>query len=158
MGGLKLIGLTARTNNINEMDPVTAKIGSLVNYYSSQQVAANFNNRANPGITYVAYTNYDSDEHGEYTFFIGEEITSAEKQDLSKFTQLVIPEGCYQRFTTNAGKMPDVVIQSWQEIWKMTNLDFGGKRKYHTDFELYDKRASDPTNTVVDIYIGIINE
>jgi predicted transcriptional regulator YdeE len=37
----------------------------------------------------------------------------------------------------------------------MTNSDFGGQRQYHTDFEIYDSRASDPANAVIDIYIGI---
>jgi len=40
-------------------------------------------------------------------------------------------------------------------LWKMNENDFGGKRKYLADFEVYDKRASDPSNAVVDIYIGL---
>lgn len=140
------------------MDPTLAKIGAIVNSYSGTQVASHFNGRVNPGVTYVAYTEYESDEHGEYTFFIGEEVRSTERQDLSKYTQLVIPAGCYQKFTTDSGTMPDVVIQSWQKIWNMTGSDFEGERKYHTDFEIYDKRAYDPANTVVDIHIGLINE
>ena len=50
--------------------------------------------------------------------------------------------------------MPDVVISAWQKIWAMDGNDFGGKRKYIADFEVYDERASNPNNTVIDIYIG----
>lgn len=50
--------------------------------------------------------------------------------------------------------MPDIVIQAWQAIWKMTPEDLGGKRTYRADFEIYDQRAQDPQNSVVDIYIG----
>jgi predicted transcriptional regulator YdeE len=49
------------------------------------------------------------------------------------------------------------VIDAWQQIWKMTTADFGGKRAYRADFEVYDERARDPTNTSLDIYVGIIS-
>lgn len=51
--------------------------------------------------------------------------------------------------------MSDIVIASWQKIWQMKESDFGGKRSYIADFEVYDQRARDPKNTVIDIYIGI---
>ena len=37
----------------------------------------------------------------------------------------------------------------------MKEDDFEAKRKYIADFEVFDQRASDPNNAVVDIYIGI---
>jgi len=37
----------------------------------------------------------------------------------------------------------------------MTAEDFGGKRAYQADFEVYDQRAQDPKNTSLDIFIGI---
>jgi predicted transcriptional regulator YdeE len=37
----------------------------------------------------------------------------------------------------------------------MTAADFGGKRQYLADFEVYDQRAANPNSAVVDIYIGI---
>jgi predicted transcriptional regulator YdeE len=43
----------------------------------------------------------------------------------------------------------------FQQIWKMSANDFGGERTYIADFEIYDQRASDPTNVILDIYIGI---
>lgn len=54
-----------------------------------------------------------------------------------------------------SGKMPEVVITAWQQIWEMTPEDFGGNRAYQADFELYDQRASDLANTSLDIYIGV---
>ena len=73
---IKLVGLTARTNNKNEMNPQTSKIGELAGRYWSQNVAAQIIDRKNPGVTLSVYTEYDSDEHGDYTYFIGEEVTS----------------------------------------------------------------------------------
>ncbi|EKD53900.1 MAG: DNA-binding protein [uncultured bacterium] len=151
---IKLIGLSARTNNKNEMDPKTSKIGELMGCYFSQNIASQIPNRKNFGITLSVYTEYDSDEHGDYTYFLGEEVNSFEKIPTGLQT-LTILAAKYQKFTTSAGKIPTVVINAWQEIWKMSPTDFGGKRAYKADFEIYDQRASDPENTILDIYIGI---
>jgi predicted transcriptional regulator YdeE len=51
--------------------------------------------------------------------------------------------------------MPMVLINAWQGIWRMPPESLGGERRYHTDFEVYDERASDPQNTILDIYVGI---
>ena len=121
----------------------------------TDQVAKNIKHRVNPGVTYSVYTEFESDEHGDYTYFIGEIVDSTDEQDLSQFKLLSIPESSYQKFTTEPGKMPDVVISAWQKIWAMKESDFGGKRKYISDFEIYDQRASNPNHAVIDIYIGI---
>ncbi|MEO8400786.1 MAG: GyrI-like domain-containing protein [Gammaproteobacteria bacterium] len=153
---IKLIGLSARTNNKNEMNPATSKIGELAGRYWSQGVASNILNRKNPGVTLAVYTDYETDEHGDYTYFIGEEVNSFEMIP-ADFQKLVIPTSKYQKFTTPEGKMPNVVITAWQQIWQMSAADFGGSRAYQADFELYDQRACNPDNTSLDIYIGIVN-
>lgn len=151
---IKLVGLTARTNNKNEMNPQTSKIGELAGRFRSQEIANQIPNRKNPGITLSIYTEYDSNEHGDYTYFIGEEVSSFENIP-SGLLKLTIPATKYQKFTTSSGKMTDVVISAWQQIWKMTSDDFEGDRAYIADFEVYDQRASDPANSSLDIYIGI---
>lgn len=151
---IKLVGLSVRTNNTNEMNPEVSKIGKLAGQFWGQNIANQIYNRKNPGVTYSVYTEYDSDEHGDYTYFIGEEVDSFENvpQELQTLT---IPAAQYQKFTTPSGKMPEVVINAWLQIWKMSANDFGGQRAYIADFEIYDQRAIDPNNTSLDIYIGI---
>lgn len=151
---IKLVGLTARTNNKNEMNAQTSKIGELAGRFWGQNMADQISNRKNPGVTLSVYTEYDSNEHSDYTYFIGEEVSSFENIP-SELQKLTIPGAKYQKFTTPAGKMPEVVVNAWQQIWKMTSYDFGGDRAYVADFEVYDQRAIDPANTSVDIYIGI---
>ncbi|HSW93627.1 MAG TPA: GyrI-like domain-containing protein [Gammaproteobacteria bacterium] len=151
---IKLVGLTARTNNKNEFNPQTAKIGELVGRFQGQNIASQIPDRKNPGVTLSAFAEYDSDEHGDYTYFIGEEVNSFENIP-ANLQKLTIPAARYQKFTTPSGKMPEVVINAWQKIWKMTSDDFGGNRAYIADFEVYDQRAADPARTVLDIYIGI---
>lgn len=152
---LTLIGVTVRTSNSNEIDPKSSKIAAHVNSYKTQGLANNIKHRVAPGVTYCVYTDYESDEHGEYTYFIGEAVDSTDDQNLSRFETLIIPKSNYQKFTTEPGKIPNIIIAAWQALWKMDENDFGGKRKYLSDFEIYDQRASDPNNAVVDIYIGL---
>ena len=151
---IKLIGLTVRTNNNDEMDWKKAKIGSLVAQFFSQNVAAEIPERVSPGSTLCVYTDYDSNEHGEYTYFIGEEVSSHDNIP-SSMKGHTIPASQYVKFTTSNGPMPEVVLNAWQQIWKMTSNDFGGNRTYKADFEYYDQRAMDPANTCLDIYVGI---
>lgn len=152
---ITLVGLTARTNNKNEMNPEKSKIGALAGLYWGNQVANDIQHRSKPGITDSVYTDFESDEHGEYTYFIGEVVDSLQDQDLEKFKTITIPASNYTKFTTESGKMPEVVISAWQQIWAMSETDFDTKRRYISDFEIYDERAIDPNNTVIDIYIGV---
>ncbi len=62
---IKLVGLTARTNNKNEINPHTAKIGELAGRFWSQNVAVQIPNRTNPNVTLAVYTEYDSDEQSD---------------------------------------------------------------------------------------------
>src|SRR5271170_312718 len=87
---IKLVGLTARTNNKNEMNPRTSKIGELAGRFWSQNIAGQISNRQNPGVTLSIYTEYDSNEHGDYTYFIGEEVISFENIP-SELQKLTIP-------------------------------------------------------------------
>lgn len=151
---IKLVGIKTRTNNANEFNAATAKISSCIENYYHNQLFEKIPNRKKPGVTYSAYTEYESDITGEYTYFFGEEVTSFDNVP-SDLATLVVPGQYYAKFTTSPGPMPDVVINAWQNIWKMSDEDFGGERSFRTDLELYDERAADYQNAVVDIYIGI---
>ena len=85
-----LIGTTVRTNNKNEMNPETSKIGKHFQTYFQNKVAENFKDRCSPNTTYSNYTEYESDEHGEFTHFIGEVVkNSIEDYKDSKFKKLI---------------------------------------------------------------------
>lgn len=151
---IKLIGITTRTNNKTEKDSLTAKINATVQQYFQQALPEKIPHRKTPGVTYIVYTQYESDFSGDYTCFIGEVVTIFEVVTLG-FEQLVIPAQDYIKFTCGPDKMPDVCIHAWQQIWGMTPVLLGGKRSYRADFEVYDKRSDDPQRTILDIYIGI---
>ena len=151
---IKLIGFTARTSNKYETNPATSKIAELAGRFWNQSLANEIPNRKNPGITFSVYTDYEDKEYGEYTYFIGEEVNSWENIP-EGFQPLTIPAATYQKFTTLPGKMPEVIIQAWEKIWKMSKDDFEGERTYIADFEIFDERATDPAHASLDIYIGI---
>lgn len=151
---IKLVGISVRTNNKNEFDSTQAKIPNTIEKYFTQNISEKILSRRNPGIIYCCYTDYENDMNGDYTYFIGEEVVNFSDK-LTELGELVIPEQDYVRFANGPGKMPDVCIEMWQQIWKMSNKELGGSRNYKTDFELYDERSKDKTNTILDIYIGI---
>ncbi len=151
---IKLIGITTRTNLTSEMNLATAKIGATVQKYFHGGLSEKIKNRKKADVTYCVYTDYESDFTGDYTYFIGEEVDSFD--DLPEgFETLVIPIQNYAKFTTESGPMPAVCIGAWQKIWTMTSAEFGNERAYIADFEVYDERALDHQNVVLDIYIGL---
>lgn len=150
---VKLVGISVRTSNELEMNPATAQIGATMQRFFMNNMQAKILNRKNSGRVFAVYTDYESNEHGPYTYFLGEEVTIFDKLDQG-FETLVISPQNYMKFTSNPGVMPKVVIDMWQNIWQMTESDFGGQRAYLADFEIYDERSHDSSQAVVDIYIG----
>lgn len=151
---MRLAGRTVRTNNAAEADWMAGEIFPCVMAYFHEGVAETIPNRKRPGVTICAYTDYESDHTGDYTYFVGEEV-SAEAELPEGLEWLVIPAQNYAKFTTEPGAMPDVLRNAWEEIWEMGPAEFGAPRRYHTDFELYDERAADEQNVVLDLYIGL---
>jgi predicted transcriptional regulator YdeE len=151
---IKLVGITVRTANNREMDSSTAKIGATMGKFFMEGIQNKIPNRKNPGKVFAVYTNYESDEHGEYDYFMGEEVDNFE--DLPEgFEALIIPSQDYVKFTSNPGQMPGVIINMWQNIWKMGPSELGGARTYIADFQIHDERSHDPNNAIIDVYIGI---
>lgn len=150
---IKLIGISTRTNNADEIAMETGKIvPTLQRYFGGlfEQIP----NRKKPGTTLCVYTHYESDHRGDYTYFVGEEVSSFDNLPEGLET-LVIPPQRYTKFTAGPGPMPDVVRQPWFKIWNMNEGELGGQRRYIADFEVYDERAAQPQRTVLDIFIGI---
>lgn len=152
---IKLVGLSTRTCNKDEMQSKTPKIAPLVQRYFQQGIAQQIPHVKNSKETFSVYTDYESDAQGDYTYFIGQEVTEFPSDLSEEWVCLTIPAATYQKFTTNPGKMPGVVIEGWQSIWNMSDEALGGMRAYQADFEIYDQRAQNLEQAVVDIYIGI---
>jgi len=153
---IKLVGITTRTSNaeIFASGQSTNKITATVQKYFQDGLAEKINCRKKAGTTFCVYTNYESDVNGDYTYFIGEEVTSF-KGGNEKFETLIIPAQRYAKFVSQPGPMPIICINLWQNIWKMDEVELGGERTYVADFEIYDERSINPSTAILDIYIGI---
>jgi predicted transcriptional regulator YdeE len=152
---LHLVGLSCRTSLQHEVTPSSAKIPVMLQQYFGNQSSEKIPHRLAPHTTYCVYTDYESDYTGEYTYFVGEKVSSFE--DVPEgFSSLTIPAQHYVKMTVGPGKMPQICIESWQEqVWALSPEELRGERAYLADFEVYDERAADPKNTILDIYVGI---
>jgi predicted transcriptional regulator YdeE len=156
MPEIKLVGICVHSSYEQELDKMKGNIFPCVQRYFHGGLAEQIPNRKKQGITFCVYTDYETDYTGAYTYFIGEEVSSFNTSFLPEgFQTLVIPKQQYVKFTTNPAPMPDVIVNAWKEIWKMPARQLGGQRSYKTDFEIYDERAADHQNIVLDICIGI---
>lgn len=149
-----LMGLKARTSLSLESNPMTSQIIPTVTRYFQEGVCAKIAGRTKPGTTYMAYAEYESDFTGPYTYYIGEVVDARSEAPQGLF-KLEIPEQSYSKITNGPGPMPGVCIQTWQKIWLMQEEELGGDRAYIADFEVYDERAKDYQNTILDIFVGL---
>jgi predicted transcriptional regulator YdeE len=153
---IKLVGICVSTSYQQELDKMQGNIFPCVQRYFHEALFEKIPNRVKPGTTFCAYTDYKTDHTGDYTYFIGEEVSSLENALPEGFQSLIIPGQQYAKFTTDPAPMPDVIVNAWQYVWEMTPQQLGGERRYKTDFEIYDERAADHQRIVLDLYIGLI--
>ncbi len=150
---IKLVGIKVRTKNADEINHEAAKISPMVNRYFAENLASKISNRTKPGVNYIVYCEYESNYTGYYTCIIAEEVSSLESLS-DNFVSYIIPTQKYLQFISDPGKMPDIVIQSWQEIWQMQEIE--KIRNYKSDFEIYDfTKEFDPSNAKAKILIGV---
>lgn len=144
---LHLAGISVRTSNKAEMSPDTGKIPQTI-----QKFLSTAGDMTQP--LYCVYTEYESDEHGEYTYFVGQEMSTVDSEP-SSLEKRTVGGGEFIKLTTDPGPMPAVCIDAWQKIWAMSSEELGGTRAYQADIEVYDARAANPEQTVLDILIGV---
>jgi predicted transcriptional regulator YdeE len=149
---MTLAGISVRTTNAEEAGP-NGRLPQHWETYFRANIASQIGGN-NPHLIYSLYTDYESDATGAYTVLIGHEAGDDAVLAENYYDRTVIPESKYLVFTTKKGPVYEVVAQAWGEIWKYFNESLEA-RTYTGDFELYDSRNFDPTNTEVQIYIAI---
>ena len=140
MNEKKIAGFTVRTNNMSP--DMGAAIGGLWQKFFAEGYQALPDKVT--GKTMGVYTDYESDEKGDYTFMTACEVGG----DIPDgFEVKTVPAGKYAKFTVR-GNMMTVVGEFWQKLWQMPL-----ERTYICDYEEYQN--SDPEDCEVHIYIGI---
>ncbi len=150
--GFIVMGISVRTSNAEQMTPA-APIGKQWERLFKEGVLAAIPNRADGNIVAV-YSDYASDKDGEYNYLLGARVTKVESVPTG-MTVKNVPAGRYAVFTSERGPVQKVVVEMWQRVWATPKSALGGDRAYKADYELYDQRAQNPGDSVVDLYVSV---
>jgi predicted transcriptional regulator YdeE len=141
-----VIGISRRTSNADGRS--TTDMMAAWAMFLQTNASAKIKNRSLPPTMYAVYSDYESDWQKEYSYLIGCGVTRTgtvpEGMELRK-----IPAQTYAVFTAK-GQMPDEILAVWSLVW-LSDLP----RTYNFDFEVYDKRFTDPNQKEVDICVAI---
>ena len=147
-----VVGIEARTNNRREArgDGV---IPAQWQKFFREDIPQKIPHKTGPDF-YAIYAHYSSGPNGEYNYVVGAPVKD-ETIPPEGMVKIHVAAGNYAVFTTDKGPLAQIMPAAWQKIAK---LEREGKlrRKYQTDFEIYDERARDPQNAQVDIYVGVV--
>jgi len=145
-------GFLVRTANAKEMGG-NGEIPKLWTKFIQQNLAAQIPNRVGQSLI-VVYSDYASDEKGEYTYLLGAPVSTVDGLPTSLSFRR-IPPGTYAVLTTAQGSLVQVLQSAWKQIWTSTPAQLGGPRAFVTDYEIYDQRSTDPNNAQVEIHVGL---
>lgn len=140
-----IYGISTRTTNENEMNPTTAKIGSIWQKFDST-VDVDYKGGER---VYGVYYNYASDAHGEFNVLAGYENPN------DKLEQVTLQEGTYLVFSkefeqTDDKTRIDAIIETWGKIWHyFSDENSEHKRSFKSDFEYYKNQNE------IEIYISV---
>lgn len=147
MDAFKLIGkkLPSQTRNLNGKSG--RDCSKLWQEFEEEQIVASVTNKLSD-VLYAVYYDYESDENGWFSYFIGFQVAMNEITP-EGLDELLIPAQNYH-IETAKGQMTGCISDAWQRIWQGDI-----HRAFGYDFEIYDERSHDWENVEVDIYLSI---
>lgn len=134
-------GIAIRTNN----KTASKDIQKLWDEFYSNNIVSKIKDKKPNSFIYGVYDDYESDLNGNYTLTAGVEIS---RKDIKNNNCVIIKKGKYILFE-NKGNLPEVVVQTWRYIWDYFQKNKDAKRKYSSDFEVYESDKN------IKIYISI---
>jgi predicted transcriptional regulator YdeE len=146
-----IIGISARTTNLNEISG-HGEIPKLWNRFYTEGIAHKIPGKISRGEIIAAYTDFTSDENGEYTIIIGCETEP----------DIIPPEGMigkkinkcnYLQISTEWGSLQKIGVAAWMKIWQDQPLK--SQRVYRADLEIYGKDAANPEMARFDILLSL---
>ena len=145
-------GYSVRTNNADEAAG-RGQIGKLWSTFAQRNRGAKIPNRLDHRLI-VVYSDYASDEKGDYSYLLGARVSSIEGLPAGMMYRQV-HAGRYALFTSREGPLRDVVPEEWARIWRTPPAELGGRRAFETDYEVYDERLANPEHAQVEIHVGV---
>ncbi|HEX4309622.1 MAG TPA: GyrI-like domain-containing protein [Acidobacteriaceae bacterium] len=146
-----VVGVTVRTNNTKEAGG-QGEIPQLWQNAMQNGTLDQVQNKADDGLI-VVYSDYASDNTGDYNYTLGYKVTSADKVP-SGLVAKTVHAGKYSLFTSDQGAPQEVIPALWQRINTSTPNQMGGTRAYQTDYETYGN-VVDFGNMQVTAHIGL---
>ena len=141
-----VIGIARRTSNADGRS--MKDMMAVWTDFLHRNASAKIRNRVLPPTLYAVYSDYESGWRGEYSYLIGCGVTRAGPVPEGMETRK-IPAQTYAVFTAK-GRMPDGVLAVWSMVW-LSELP----RTYTFDFEVYDKRFTNPNRKEVDVCVAV---
>ncbi|MEA3553229.1 MAG: effector binding domain-containing protein [Campylobacterota bacterium] len=138
---MMISGISVTTNNKNELTEDKAKIAQLWDEYTQNHIYTKTHNKVKDTAMYGVYSNYVSDLNGDFDLTVGVEVSKAKNP-------IVIENERYLVFSKK-GELPEIIFETWEEIWEYFENNDEYKRKYSVDFEKYTKEDE------IEIYISI---
>jgi predicted transcriptional regulator YdeE len=145
--GFTVIGLAACTNNAREMTAEVV-IPKIWERFMKEGLAAKIPGRTDHDLL-ALYTDYESDEHGDYTFLVGARVSPGTPAPDGMESKQV-PDARYKIVSSERGPVWRVVPEAWKQIWQEPL-----QRAFQADFEVYGERAANPEDAVVEIWLGV---
>jgi predicted transcriptional regulator YdeE len=145
----KIIGITVTTTNENGQS--AQDIGQLWEKFMSEQIAEKIPNKIDARV-FSIYTNYQGDHTQPYDTLLGC-IVGSLKDIPEGMAGQSFEGGTYRKFVSKGDLTKGAVFETWTEIWQK-DLN----RTFTADFEVYGKRAQNPKDAEVDVFVGIKNE
>ena len=141
----QLAGILVRSKTALD---VQNDIGLLWHRFQTEKIAEKIQNKLSDDI-FCAYTAYESDYKGRYTTFIGCKIPLTENCPAG--LELLVVQSADYHVYTQTGKVPEIVIEMWSEIWSSPI-----PRAYQTDFDVYSSHSLSPDEVSVQTFVSII--
>lgn len=149
--GFTVVGVSVRTDNQKEAGG-TGLIPQMWQKAMQDGSLENIPHRADNNLT-VVYTNYASDQMGEYTYVLGVRVSSVDEVP-DGMMAVNVPAGKYAMVESDKGSLPEVLPRVWQRIDTMSDAELGGKRTFKADYEVYPE-GFDWQNAQIPVYIGL---
>ncbi|MCW7459221.1 effector binding domain-containing protein [Leptospira bandrabouensis] len=146
-----LVGITTRTSNAKEMAG-NGKIAALWQRFWEEGILSQIPNPLVTSEIVVAYTEFETDENGEYTILIGTKVSTLDSLP-PHLTAIRVAASDYLHVPTDWGPISEIGINTWKKIW--SEETYRKNRSYKTDLEIYGTNAKDPNHSQFDIYLGI---
>lgn len=125
-------GISVRTTNRDEAQPLTAKLPTLWGQFYNQGLAEKTLNKEDDASVYGVYSDYESDASGHYRTTAGVQVSNA----VADSDSVEIRGGQYLVFKAK-GAMPQIVFDTWLTIWSFFETSKEFRRCFTTDFERY---------------------